>query len=235
MSRKTSLFAGLLVAAASTFALGASAQGGPPVKGGNWAGMVAETSGGHLLGNPKAETKLVEYMSYTCSHCASFSRTGDAALKLLYVPSGRMSFEIRHLVRDPVDLTAVLLTHCGEAKKFPGNHEAFMARHDAWMAKARNTTQAQRARWQFGSLGARFQAIASDLDFYDIMEARGYSRVAADKCLADEAKANALAEGSRADIEAHGISGTPSFMLNGELLDGTHAWEDLQPQLDKAL
>ncbi len=235
MIRKTGILAGLLAAAAGTFALGASAQDRAMEKGGNWGSMVTATNGGHLLGNPEARTRLVEFMSYTCSHCATFTREGDAALKMLYVPRGKMSFEIRHLVRDPVDMTAVLLTHCGAAQKFPGNHEAIMSRHDEWMEKARSTTQAQRARWQFGSMGARFQAIASDLDFYEIMETRGYSRIEADKCLTDEAKAKALAEQSRADIEAHELRGTPSFLLNGQLLDGTHGWKALQPQLDEAL
>ncbi|MBX7495421.1 DsbA family protein [Qipengyuania sp. 6B39] len=233
--KKAGMFASLLAATAVTFTLGASAQERQILKGGNWSAMVAETNGGHTLGNPEAKTKLIEFMSYTCSHCATFAREGDGAIKLIYVPTGKVSYEIRHLVRDPVDLTASLLAHCGEPKKFPGNHEAFMSRHNQWMEKARNTTQAQRSRWQFGTLGARFQAIASDLDFYEIMETRGISRIEADRCLTDEAKANALADTSRADVQKYGLQGTPSFVLDGELLDGTHSWQALQPKLDSAI
>ena len=197
----------------------------------NWTTAVVENDNGHLLGNPEAKTRLVEFMSYTCSHCADFARSGDQAIKLAYVPNGRVSFEIRHLLRDPIDLTAALLTHCGNPAKFPENHSAILYAQDEWMAKARATTQAQRSRWQFGTNGARRQAMASDLGFYTIMERRGYSRVALDRCLADEAKATALAESSQADIATYKLQGTPSFVVDGELLEGVFTW----PGLERAL
>lgn len=197
----------------------------------NWSTAVAENDNGHLLGNPEAEIKLVEFMSYTCSHCADFARNGDQAIKLAYVPNGRVSFEIRHLLRDPVDLTAALLTHCGDPAKFPANHSAILYAQDEWLAKAGAVTQAQRSRWQFGTHSARRQAIASDLGFYTILERRGYSRVALDRCLADDAKAGALAETSQADVATYQLQGTPSFVVDGKLLDGVFTW----PALEKAL
>ena len=166
---------------------------------GNWIAAIAETQGGHRIGNPDAEAKLVEFASYTCSHCATFARTGDGAIKSLYVPTGKISYEIRHLVRDPVDLTATLATRCGPGESFFKNHEAIMSRHPQWMAKIKTLSQAQMARWQTGSFGTRAQAIASDLGFYDIMAVRGYSRSQLDKCLTDERSAQAIAAQSQAD------------------------------------
>ena len=198
----------------------------------NWTGTIAEIDGGHRIGNPEAEAKLIEFMSYTCSHCADFARTGEGAIKLLYVPSGKVSFEIRHLIRDPVDLTVALAAQCGETRDFPGNHEALILKHPEWMGKARIMTQAQLARWQFGRFPARAQAIASDLGFYEIMERRGYSRSDLDRCLTDEAKARAIADQSQADIERYGLRGTPTFFLNGKQLD-EHDWSSLQPRLDE--
>lgn len=235
MTKKKLTLAALALAGAGTLAIAASAQERQILPGGNWAGMLDRTDGGHRFGNPEAQTKLVEFMSYTCSHCAQFARRGDGALKLAYVPTGKISYEIRHLIRDPVDLTAALLTHCGDPKKFGGNHEAITYRYDEWIEKARTATQAQRSRWQFGSLSARLQAIASDLDFYDIMETRGYSRVEMNRCLSDEAKANAMADRSAADAERYGITGTPSFVLDGKLLEGTHDWPTLEKQLKGAI
>lgn len=228
----------LLLAAAALAALlpaaSGTAQTVAPAKKANWGAMIAATEGGHLLGNPEAPAKLVEFMSYTCSHCAEFARIGDGAIKLAYVPTGKISFEIRHLIRDPVDLTATLLTQCGAAGKFAANHAAMMARHDEWMAKAKAVTQAQRARWQFGSNSARFQAIASDLGFYDIMDGRGYDRTDVDECLTDEAQAMAVVETSRADIAKYDLHGTPSFVMNETLLEDVHSWPALQPVLDAA-
>ena len=226
--------AALALVGASTLALGANAQERLMKPGGNWAGMLQAFDGGHLFGNPEAEKKLIEFMSYTCSHCAEFARKGDAAIKLSYVPTGKISYEVRHLIRDPVDLTAALLTHCGDEKKFGGNHEAIMYRFDEWMDKARNATQAQRSRWQFGTNSARFQAIASDLDFYEIMETRGYRRADLDRCLSDEAKAKALADTSAADVAKYQLTGTPSFVLDGKLLEA-HDWPSLEKRLKDAI
>ena len=222
--------AALALVGASTLALGANAQERLMKPGGNWAGMLQASDGGHLFGNPEAEKKLIEFMSYTCSHCAEFARKGDAAIKLSYVPTGKISYEVRHLIRDPVDLTAALLTHCGDEKKFGGNHEAIMYRFDEWMDKARNATQAQRSRWQFGTNSARFQAIASDLDFYEIMETRGYRRADLDRCLSDEAKAKALADTSAADVAKYQLTGTP----DGKLLEA-HDWPSLEKRLKDAI
>ncbi len=198
----------------------------------NWAVTVSETPAGHLIGNPEAETKLAEYVSYTCSHCASFAREGDPLLKMVYVRSGKVSVEIRHLLRDPIDLTAAMLTHCGATEKFAQNHSAFMLKQDEWFPIAVNSTQAQRNRWSVPDRAAARRAIASDLNFYEIMESRGYSRIEVDRCLADSAKESELIQASRADAQRLGISGTPSFAINDQLLDGVHRWQELQVELD---
>lgn len=231
----TASLAALAMVAAGGIALAQKQLAQQSVKKQNWLVTIAESDHGHLLGNPEASTRLVEYMSYTCDHCAEFARQGEGAIKLAYVPTGKVSFEIRHLLRDPVDLTAALLTHCGEPNRFMANHAAIILKQDEWFAAARKTTQAQRSRWQFGSNAARRQAIASDLGFYEIMEGRGYARTDLDRCLVDEVKATALAETSIRDMRENGIQGTPSFLVNGELLDGVHAWETLQPELDRRM
>ncbi len=199
----------------------------------DWANRIEARDSGHVMGNPEAGNRLVEFMSYTCSHCAEFARTGDAAIKQLVVPRGKVSFEIRHMLRDPVDLTATLLTHCGDSDNFLANHQAIISRQAEWLAAARATSQAQRTRWNFGTNIARRRAIASDLGFYAIMDDRGYSRAAIDRCLADEAKANTLAETTQRDVTALGLEGTPSFVLDGKRLEGVHSWDALRPLLEK--
>src|SRR5918993_6039985 len=81
----------------------------------NWNTVVTEVAGAHRIGNPEAKVKLVEYVSYTCPHCAQFTRDADDRLKLAYIMPGNLSLEVRHLIRDPVDLTAVMLVNCGPA------------------------------------------------------------------------------------------------------------------------
>jgi protein-disulfide isomerase len=215
------------LAAAAVLAVGASAQS---TRGKNWNTEVAQTDAGHRIGNPAAPVKLTEFISYTCPHCAAFAREGEAPLQIAYVGPGRVSLEVRHLIRDPIDLTAVLLTHCGPAAKFPQNHSAFMLGQANWIAPLGRASQAQELRWRArGAAGRR--AIASDFGFYQIMERRGYSRVEADRCLADEALAKKLAEASAADWKRPGVSGTPAFAIDGNILAGTHGWAELERQL----
>ena len=197
----------------------------------DWSATVGQTEGGHRIGNPEAKLKLTEYISYTCPHCAQFARDGEPALKLGYIANGRVSLEIRHLLRDPVDLTVAMLTNCGPASKFPQNHSAFMLGQDNWITPMTRATAAQRQRWSTGDMAARRRAIASDFGFYAIMERRGYSKAEADRCLADEAMAERLAEASDADWKKPGIGGTPAFAIDGNVLAGTHSWSMLQPQL----
>lgn len=197
----------------------------------NWATHVVRADGAHVIGNPKATRVLTEFVSYTCPHCGDFARTGDEALKLAHVGPGKLRLEIRHIVRDPVDLTAAMLTWCGDPAKFPRNHAAFMHAQPRWLSLARSTTAAQRQRWSGGDLPTRLRAVASDLDFYQLMEGRGYTRVAVEKCLADTARANALAANSDRDAKRFNVAGTPSFALDGELLPDVHDWPTLEKRL----
>ena len=197
----------------------------------DWNAAVAETDTGHRIGNPQAQLKLTEFVSYTCPACARFVREGEPALKVGPVAEGKVNLEIRHLLRDPVDLTAAMLAHCGPADKFPQNHTALMLAQDEWFPALQRTTPAQRQRWSTGEAAARRRAIASDAGFYAIMERRGYGRAEADRCLADEAMARRLAEAAAADWKRPGIHGTPSFAIDGTVLEGTHSWSELESQI----
>lgn len=200
---------------------------------GNWNTTVTQTNGGHRIGNPDAKVKLVEFISYTCPHCAKFTRESDGPLKVGYIAPGDVSVEVRHLIRDPVDLTAAVLANCGTADKFAQNHAAFMFGQEQWIAPLARVTQAQRQRWTNNSAGRR--AIASDFGFYKLMEERGYRRSEVDRCLADDDAAQTLAENSAEDWKRPGISGTPSFAINGVVLPGTHAWTPLERQIKEFL
>lgn len=214
-----------LLAVIAALTIGAS----PPM---DWNRVVTPTpQQSHVIGNPAAKVKLTTWVSYTCPHCAEFERESDAALKLKYIRSGKVSVEIRHLVRDPIDLTVAMLTNCGPKDKFPLNHSAFMRGQPNWIGTLARSNKTQQARWTSGALPVRARAIASDFGFYQIMAGRGYDRVTVDRCLADTAMAQRLAAGTETASKL-GIDHTPSFMMNGTLLYGTDGWALLQPQIE---
>lgn len=201
----------------------------------DWNATQVETEAGHLLGNPEAEVKLIEFISYTCGHCANYTHDADAVLQLQYIPTGRVNVEVRPFIRNRVDMAVALLAQCGPDNRFFVNHRTLLARQESWLEKATQTTPAQRARWESGSFGSQMRAIASDLGLYAIMEQRGYTISEMDACLTDMEQASAIMDSSRADRERWDIPGTPSFALNGQMLDGIHTWPQVQAALDNAL
>ena len=214
-----------LLLAAAALTLGAS----PPQ---DWnRGVTRTATQSNVLGNPAAKVKLTTFVSYTCPHCREFELESDAGLKLKYIRSGKISVEIRHVVRDPIDLTVAMLTNCGPKEKFPLNHSAFMRSQPVWLQTMARSSKAQQARGTTGALPARTRAIAADFRFYEIMATRGYDRITVDRCLADGAVAQRLAAG-RAAASKLGVDHTPSFAIDGTLLFGTDGWSLLQPQIE---
>ncbi|OCC22740.1 hypothetical protein MB02_15095 [Croceicoccus estronivorus] len=198
----------------------------------SWLTYVAKTdAGGYRMGNPDAKIALMEFVSYTCPHCAHFQKEADGAIQLAYVNPGLVSVEVRHVIRNPVDLAAALLAECGPKDKFFGNHAAILRNQDEWLPRVTSASSATQVRWRSGPMGQRMRAIASDVGFYDIMTKRGYDRVAANRCLSDDAAARRIATQSEAGADALGVTGTPSFAIDGVLLSGTHTWDTLQPQI----
>jgi len=196
--------------------------------------VVLTPVGGHLVGSPAAKIHLVEYMSYTCPHCAHFNADGMPPLVAGYILPGKVSLEIRHLLRDPLDATAAQLTNCAPPARFLALHEDMLAKQDKWLTLAQQTTEDQRKRWETGDTPTRMRAIAADLHFYDIAARHGVDHAAADRCLASKALSDRLVAQTQASAKA-GIEGTPGFMIGDMALAGTANWAVLKPQLDVRL
>lgn len=198
-----------------------------------WNTTFASTQAGHRVGNPDAATTLVTFVSYTCPHCAEFEQQSDGPLRVGYIHPGKVLVEVRHLIRNPIDLAAALATECGPAPRFFARHRAMMSAHDRWMRRASAATPAQQQRWSTGAMGGRMRAIAGDLDFYQFMAPFGLSTAQLDRCLTDAARARAIATTSQEQSERFAIPGTPSFVVDGKLLEGVHTWSALQRALDE--
>ncbi len=220
----------IILAAVAALSVAAS----KPIRG-NWtAAIVLAPSGSHILGNPGAKVKVAEYVSYTCPHCAALEMQSGAAIRLGYIQPGNVSLEVRHLVRDPIDLAVALLTNCGAPTKFFRNHANFMQSQANWIALAQGASAAQQARWSNGPLPARMRAIAADFHFYDRMESLGYSRADTDRCLANQAVVDRLMAMRKEAIDS-GVQGTPSFKINSTLNEDAHDWRSLEAEIKKLL
>lgn len=198
------------------------------------ANVTVSPIGAHIVGNPAAKVRLVEYYSYTCSHCGHFAEVATAPLKTQYIDKGLVAIEYRNLIRDPFDLTAALLARCGAAKAFPGNHQAIFAAQSTWLARIEKATEAQKARWSEGSIGERTRRIAADTGLKTLMQERGYDAARIDACLdSDVAQAEVIGM-TNIGHNTDKVRGTPSFFINGRDT-GVYDWPSLKTRLDLAI
>lgn len=200
----------------------------------DWNAEYVATESGHRVGNPEAPLQLIEFISYTCPHCAHFEQEAEAELRYVYVHEGRAAREVRPFIRNIVDIAATLVAECGPEENFFANHRVLLHSQDTWLTRAQEMSPEQQARWNAGGIPQRLRAIASDLDFYELMEPQGYSVTELDACLSDQARAEAIVAASNASGQEFGVPGTPSFALNGALLPEVHSWSALQPILSAA-
>ncbi|WP_033074099.1 DsbA family protein [Sphingopyxis sp. MWB1] len=189
--------------------------------------------GAHVVGNPAAKIKLVEYFSYTCGACGHFAQESAAPLKSQYVDKGLVQVEYRNLVRDPVDATAALLARCGGKAKFVGNHNAIFAKQADWLGRVQGASEAQMKSWNEGRIEERTRKIAKDVGLITLMQARGYTPAQLNVCLGDAAALSSLVEMTKAG-QKQGVRGTPSFFINGKQAEG-HQWPAIKTSLDLAL
>jgi protein-disulfide isomerase len=227
MIRTATLFLSSIFA----LALANPASSAPAPKSAWLAAYSQNDKGGFVIGNPEATTKVTEYASYTCSHCAHFESIDAPVLKSQYVAGGKVSFEVRILVRDQIDLTLAMLARCGGKAKFFGNHAMLMANQTAILGKSANITAATQAKLQKADYTGFMAGAYSQLGLAKLMATRGISDAQAKTCVADKA---ALAQVLAMTDEATGplgFKGTPGFLVNGKVAQGVYGWDTLQPLL----
>lgn len=194
----------------------------------NWVNrVVISPVGGHVMGNPSATTKLVEYVSYTCSHCAHFVGEASASLKTDYVKGGKVGVEVRNAVRDKYDLTAALLARCGGPARFMGNHEALFANQSAWMPQIEAYDgKTDKPADQTAAL----KDIGQKTGLYALMNKRGFTNAQLDACVANPVSMKQVLAMTDDAWNKTKIGGTPGFVVNGTLVKGS-TWAILQAAL----
>ncbi|HXG80937.1 MAG TPA: thioredoxin domain-containing protein [Sphingomicrobium sp.] len=234
-----------LLATACNAEKGASTSGsGPEVtaapvpapNNGDWSTIVTRTpEGGFVMGNPNAKVKLVEFGSMTCPHCAEFEEQGGKALVDNYVKKGLVSWEFRNYVRDPFDMAATLIARCGGEASFFGMTRTLFHDQKNWIGKIQAADQAQLQALQGAPPAQQFSTIADLGGLKTFAAQRGVPRAKAEQCLADQAATDQLVQMNTDAQSTYNIPGTPSFLINGSLVDNVATWNQLEPKIKEAL
>lgn len=219
-------------AAAGTAAAPVAAVAAPA--GTSWSETVAQTPEGHfVMGNPNAAVKLIEYGSYTCSHCRDFAAEASEEIRKL-VDTGKMSFEFRAYVRDPIDITTALLARCAGKDAFFPLSEQYFANQTAMFDKVQSLGDARYQQLMSTPPETRLIGLGEALGLVDFARQRGVAADQAKQCLADGKTADALVKDVETANSQYNITGTPAFLLNGTLVSSPPTWKDLQGELRRA-
>lgn len=193
------------------------AAGALALMGCNGAGGAGAAEGDMVLGNANASVTLVEYASTTCPHCAEFHEAAWEQLKTNYIDTGRIRFVFREFptAPAPVAVAGFQVARCGGATP-----EQYFTR----VGEIFRTQQ------------ALFQGISADAGrqyFVSLGEAAGLTEQQVLDCISDEAGANRV-RGMVAAGERDGVTGTPSFIINGTKFEQAPTYENLSHALDAA-
>lgn len=196
----------------------------------DWTQVVSKTpEGGYVMGNPNAPLKLVEYGSRTCPTCGVFGQTGMRPLETTYVKSGKVSYEFRDFMVHAPDLGVSLIGRCAGPEPFFPLLEQMFVEQQGFLEKleaagpfqqsiVNQSPQAQAAAW------------VNHLGYLEFAKQRGIPESQLKACLADPKLMAEVVQLSEQAMK-NGVTGTPTFTLNGRPLEGQVSW----PQIEQAL
>jgi len=202
--------------------------------GSTWTATASRTAeGGWLVGNPDAPIKLIEYGSLTCPACAAFSVAGSAPLHADYIDTGRVNYEFRSvLIHGIVDLLITRMLECAPVASAVPLADQVWANLDTVSGGFQANGPALEQAMNLPET-ERFVQLSQLGGLTNFFAARGISADQANACMADAAAVEALAEATGAQAEKDGVNSTPTFLLNGQKLDGT-GWGDVEAALQRA-
>lgn len=205
----------------------------PAPAGQDWTQTVVKTAEGYTMGNPAAPLKLVEYGSRLCPTCGAFAREGFRPLTNQYVKSGKVSFEFREfLVHGPVDMPPALLGNCVGAQPFFPLLEQMFTGQSQFAEHMQAADQVIRT----APAAQRFSVGAETLGILDFVKQRGLPEAQARACLTNAAEIDRLTKQTQDNGPGGNgtVNGTPTFILNGKVVEGAISWAQVEQALKRA-
>jgi len=164
------------------------------------------TSGGHLLGDLHARVRIVEFADYLCPHCRNMVPTVRA---LLAANPGRVAVVYR-------------------------NFPIFGQRSYDVITAAECAARQGRFTQAFDALAGPTVLARPDWQLALARAARVPDHAAYTRCIAGS-EVHDLIQRDIAAAQANGVTGTPTFIIDGRLYDGEYALETLHAAVQQAL
>ncbi len=166
------------------------------------------------LGNPDAPVKIVEYADFQCPYCMQFWKETEPQIIEQYVKTGKVYYEYRSVgaFLGPESGAAAQAAYCaGDQGKFWQYHDTLFSN---WTGENVGDFTNDKLQGYAASLGL------DEATFSDCLGSGKYA---------------ALLKQDVKDAKAGGIQATPSFLINGKLLEGALPFASFQEVIDAAL
>lgn len=167
-----------------------------------------------VLGSEDAPLTIIEYASFTCSHCGTFSQNVMPSLKAEYIDTGKVKFIQRDVYFDAVGLWAGILARC-EPEKFYAVGGMILDEQSKWLSPNSSTEELAEG---LRKIGLR----------------NGMDEAAIDACWNDEKFVEALVQAYQTNAEADQINATPTFIIGDQKVPN-QSWTAMKKIIDDKL
>ena len=169
----------------------------------------APAEGDMSMGPDTAKVTVIEYASASCPHCAAFYKDVFPTLKTEYIDMGKIKFIFREFPHNDAALAAFMVARCAPKEKYFPLIDIYLTTQNEWL-----------------------QNPLEGLN--KIAQQAGFTKESFDACLKNEAVAKAILD-VRKTADGLGVTGIPTFFINGEMLDGEKTIEIMRSKIDPLL
>ena len=165
-----------------------------------------------VLGDPNAPVEIIEYASMTCPHCARFHVETLPEIKKNFIETGKAKLVFRDFPFDRVAAMASMLARCGNPDRYFKFIDVLFKQQATW-SRASDPVAALKKIGRLAGVGGE----------------------AFDACMANEALLNTILERRLVGMQEHKIQATPSFIVNGELVEGAVDYDELADVIESKM
>lgn len=167
--------------------------------------------GERAMGQADAPVVMIEYASATCPHCAEFHVDVLPEIKKTYIDTGKVRLIFREFPLDDRAMAVFMLARCLPEDKYFPTVDALFRQQKEWT-------------------GSNPKA-----PLMKIMQQAGMTDAEFDACLKRRDLAQAIFDTRKTANEQFGVKGTPTFFINGKLVDGHKDAKAVTTAIEEAL
>jgi protein-disulfide isomerase len=172
--------------------------------------MTPPAEGEMSMGPDTAKVTIIEYASASCPHCAAFNNDEFGKLKTEYIDTGKIKFIFREFPHNDQAMAAFMVARCSPKEKYFPLMDIYFKTQQKWVPDAYNQLK-------------------------DIAKQTGMTEADFEACLKNEKVAKGVFEVRDKADKSYGVTGIPTFFINGKPYDGERTFVAIKAFIDPLL